>query len=72
MLPRYHRAMLDDADSDAPASDLPNADNVYRGYLRTCRRLGVTPTPRDRARKLIKDWTDALTAATRAVPGENS
>lgn len=47
--------MLDDS-HDAPAFDPPDPDCVYRNYLRTCRRLGVKPVPRDRARKLIKEW----------------
>ena len=56
------------ADDDARESNPPDPERVYRNYVAQCRRLGVTPTPRDRARKLIKDWTDALAAAARAVP----
>jgi hypothetical protein len=55
--------MLDDADKDSAAFDPPDPDNVYRNYLVTCRRLGVTPTPRDRANALIREWTDSLAAA---------
>ena len=56
------------ADRDAPdADDLPDPERVYRNYVAQCRRKGITPTPRDRARKLIQDWTDAL-AARRTDP----
>ena len=55
-LARYHRAMLDDADNDAPAADPPNADSVYRGYIRSCKKLGIRSVPRERARKLIEEW----------------
>ena len=57
---RHHRVMLDDADSDAPAFDPPDADRVYRTYVETCKRLGVEPVPRDRAQKLIAEWSDAM------------
>ncbi len=67
MLSRYHRAMRDDDADDAPGIDPPDPDNVYRGYLRTCKKLGVKPVPRERARKLIKEWTDTI-AAARSVP----
>ena len=56
----YHNAMPDDADRDAPAFDLPDLERVYRNYLATCRRLGVKPTPRDRAKALIEEWADTL------------
>jgi len=45
------------------AFDLPDSDDIYARYLETCKRLGVTPTPRDRAKALIQDWTDTLRAA---------
>ena len=32
----------DDDDDDIPELDQPDADSVYRNYLITCRRLGVT------------------------------
>ncbi len=48
----YHSPLLDDA--DALATDLSDPDRVYANYLVTCRRLGVTPTPRDRAKALIR------------------
>jgi hypothetical protein len=38
----YHRAMIDDAEKDAPAFDPPDPDRVYRNYLETCRRLNVS------------------------------
>ena len=59
--------MLDDADNNAPAVDPLDADRVYRNYPVTCRRLTVKPVPRERARKLIQEWTDTL-AASRSVP----
>ena len=59
--------MLDDADNDAPELDQPNADRVYRNYLATCRRLGVTGVPRERAKALIAEWTDTQ-ARCGAIP----
>jgi hypothetical protein len=49
-------------------SEPPDPKRVYRNYVAQCRRLDVTPTPRDRARKLVKEWTDALAAAARSNP----
>jgi hypothetical protein len=49
---------------DAAVFDPPDADLTYMHYLETCRRLGVTPTPRDRAKALIRE----AIAARRAVP----
>ena len=46
----------------------PDPDVVYRNYVETCRRLSMEPVPRERARKLIEEWTDALAAAARAPP----
>jgi hypothetical protein len=43
------------------AADAPDPECVYRNYLRTCRRLGVKPTLRDRALGLIGEWTEVLT-----------
>jgi hypothetical protein len=60
MLSRYHRAMLDDAERDAPAFDPPDADAVREEYLETCRRMGVKPVPRERALGLIGEWTEVL------------
>jgi len=48
--------MIDDVDSEPPVSDLPNPARVYRDYLLTCRRMGVTPTSPDRAKVLLKEW----------------
>jgi len=59
---RYHGTMPDDQKRNGVA-DLPDPDDVYRNYLETCKLLGVSPTPRDRAKKLIEDWSDALAAA---------
>ena len=47
--------MIDDVDSEPPVSDLPNPARVYRDYLLTCRRMGVTPTSPDRAKVLLKE-----------------
>ena len=49
-------------------ADAPDPDVVYRNYVETCRRVSIEPVPRERARKLIDEWTDALAATTRAVP----
>lgn len=57
----YHSAMLDNADK-------PDPDLVYRHYLETCRRLGVTPTPQDRGTALIREWTEALAAGRADEP----
>ena len=57
---RYHRAMLDDADRDAPGLDPPDPEGVYRNYLRTCKKLGVRPVSRERARDLIREWSVGL------------
>ena len=51
---------------DAPEFDQPDVDLVYAHYLETCRRLGVKAVPRDRARKLIKEWTNTI-AANRSI-----
>ena len=51
-----HLRMIDDVDSEPPVSDLPNPARVYRDYLVTCRRMGVTPTSPDRAKVLLKEW----------------
>jgi len=42
-------------------------ERVYRNYPVTCRRLGVTAVPRDRAQDLIAEWSEAI-AAGRSVP----
>jgi hypothetical protein len=36
--------------TDALTFDPPDTDTVYVNYLETCRRLGVAPVSRDRAR----------------------
>jgi hypothetical protein len=54
-----------DADNDPPGLD---PERVYRRYLETCRRLGVTLTLRDQAKALIKQWTESLAAAARSDP----
>ena len=47
---------------DAFEGEMPDADRVYELYLETCRRLGVEPTPRERAHELIAEWSDAIAA----------
>ena len=59
--------MLDDGDNDASGIVPRDPSSVYRSYLRTCKRLGVRPVLRDRARKHIEEWTDTI-AASRSVP----
>lgn len=51
---------------DGPA--LHKLGNEYRRYLAQCKHLGVKPALRDRVRKLIKEWADALTAAREKPP----
>jgi Cdc6-like AAA superfamily ATPase len=50
--------MVDDADTDASLIEQPDSDRVYRHYLETCRRCGVTPVSRERAHDLIAEWSD--------------
>ena len=53
------------------AADAPDPDLVYANYLRTCAMLGIEPTPRERARKLliIDEWGNgsSRTASTTAL-----
>jgi len=58
--------MLDDADNESLA-DPPNPARIYRDYLLTCRRMGITPTSPERARALLKEWMESI-AAGRTVP----
>ena len=53
--------------NDAPKLDQPDPERLYRNYLVTCKRLGVTAVPRERAQELIREWSDAI-AAGRSVP----
>ena len=52
--------------NDAPKLDQPDPERLYRNYLVTCKRLGVTAVPRERADKLIAEWAAAI-AAGRAL-----
>ena len=54
-------------DTDILARDPPDPDCVYRHYVERCRRLGIEPVLRDRARDLIAEWNDAI-AASRTAP----
>ena len=40
--------------------DAPDPDVVYRNSVETCRRVSIEPVPRERARALIAEWSDAL------------
>lgn len=61
----YRRAMP--AAVAPPEFDPPDPERVHRNYVAQCRRLGVTPAPKDRAKAAIQQWADAL-AAARAAP----
>ncbi len=61
-------APMPDAASPVPELDPPDPERVYRNYVAQCRRMGITPTPRDRARKLIEEWMDALAAGLWVPP----
>ena len=59
------------ADDDKDRTDLsPNQARVYRDYLLTCRRLGMTPMSPERAKVLLQEWADSL-AANRADTSTN-
>ena len=58
--------MLDN-DNTPGLDPSPDADAVYRNYLRTCQHVGVKPVARGHARKLIAQWSDTI-AASRSVP----
>lgn len=49
-----------------PRLDQPDPDRIYRNYLETYRGIGVEPVPRERARKLIQEWTDTIAAESPA------
>jgi len=51
--------MLDD-DAIEIQFDPPDPDRVYRNYLETCRRAGVTPVSREQALGLIQEWGEVL------------
>ncbi len=51
----------------APELDRPDPERVYRNYVAQCRRMGVTPTPRDQALGLIQEWTEAMTRRPEAT-----
>ena len=58
--------MPDDA---SPVPELiADPERVYRNYVAQCRRMGITPTPRERAKALIREWTNALAAGRQAPP----
>ena len=51
----------------APKMDPPDPERVFRNYVAQCRRLGIKPVQRERAKAAIQEWADAL-AAARAAP----
>ena len=52
-----------DAASPVPELDRPDPERIYRNSVAQCRRMGVTPARRERAKALIKEWTESLAAA---------
>ena len=58
--------MIDD-DAIEIQFDPPDPDRVYRNYLETCRRAGVTPVSRDRSDSLTRERTETI-AASLSVP----
>jgi hypothetical protein len=50
-------------DDGASDFDPPYPDRVYRNYLETCRRAGVTPVSREQAQERIAEWSAAIGAA---------
>jgi hypothetical protein len=69
---RYHRAMLDDTDRNAPAFDPPDVDAVYARYLERCRCLGVEPVLREQATELLREWADAIATERPLEPIKHS
>jgi hypothetical protein len=68
MLPT--QTALEDAmpDDDVPELHQPDADRVYRNHLEHVRRCGVEPGSRERARKLIQEWTETIAASVGVPP----
>ena len=51
--------MSHDDDKDGP--DLsPSQARVYRDYLLTCRRLGISPVSPERAKVLLNEWANSI------------
>ena len=46
----------------------PDPERLYRNYLVTCKRLGVTAVPRERADKLIAEWAAEIAAGLSVPP----
>ncbi len=38
----------------------PDPNPAYANYLRTCAMAGLSPVPRERALRLIHEWTEVL------------
>jgi hypothetical protein len=55
---------MTDADNGPPDIDAPNPARVYRNYLLTCRRMGITPTSPERAKVLLKEWADSIAVSS--------
>ena len=54
-------------DSASYRFDALSADSVYENYLKTCRRLGVEPVPRERALGLMQEWGEVLSGRPEAT-----
>ena len=57
--------MSDDKD---PPDLSPDQARVYRDYLLTCRRLGISPVSPERAKVLLKEWADSIAAQRTSAP----
>ncbi len=42
---------MPDGASPVPELDPPDPERIYRNYVAQCKRMGITPTPRDRAKR---------------------
>ena len=52
--------MSEHLNKNALVFDPLNLDRVYANYLRTCAMSGVEPVSRERALRLIQEWTEVL------------
>ena len=48
--------------SDGVSFDWAGADRAYTNYVENCLRLGAEPMSRERAKTLMSQWADALSA----------
>jgi len=42
-------------------ADVPDLEDVYAKYLKTCAMAGVEPVSRERALGLMQEWGEVLT-----------